>query len=71
MAMLMRATAPLGRTTFLTMQRRGFAGHGHGPPVAAAGDFIAAAPKAPSKVAFYGESLGDALEGLITPARIQ
>ena len=58
MAMLMRATTPMcRRTTVFVVQRRGFAGHGHGPPVAAAGDFVPLAPKAPSNVAFYGESL--------------
>jgi hypothetical protein len=60
MAMLLNRTmaaAPMFRRTALNVtQRRGFAGHG--APPAAAGDFVPAAPTAPSNVAFFGESLG-------------
>ena len=54
MAMLLSRT--LRRPAVIAVQRRGFAGHG--APVVHAGDFVAAAPKAPSNVAFFGESLG-------------
>ena len=58
MAMLLNRATPtlLRRTAVNLTQRRGFAGHG--APVAAAGDFVPAAPKAPTNVAFFGESLG-------------
>lgn len=61
MAMLLNrvsggSPALLRRSALHAVQRRGFAGHG--APPAAAGDFVPPAPKAPSNVAFFGESLG-------------
>ena len=60
----MMRLAALRRPVVHTVQRRGFAGHGHAPPPVAAGDFVPAAPKAPSSVEFFGPSLGGWLEGV-------
>jgi len=56
----------LRRPVVQTVQRRGFAGHGHAPPPVMAGDFVPAAPKAPTNVAFFGESLGGWLDATLS-----